>query len=62
MKNHDSLIEKLRGIFVTQDSFIDFKQYFDLRMTPIERIVYGGVALILTSFLGAVVVYFIRKP
>ena len=38
----DSIIEKMRTIFITED-------VFDLRLAPIERIVYGFVGLILVA-------------
>lgn len=55
MQKHDeTFIEELRRVFVTLD-------IFNLRMAPIEKIVYGFVGLVLVSFASAIVVLVIRK-
>lgn len=48
-EEHDSsLIEKLRNVFVSTE-------VFNLRMSPIEKIVYGMATVIGLAFVGAVV-------
>lgn len=54
MKN-DALIEKLRTIFVSWD-------IFNLRITPIERLVYGFVSLALTAVVGYLIFLAVRSP
>lgn len=49
LKSINSKLDSLNGMFVTQDQF-----------TPVRNIVYGLVALIMTSFLGAVIALVIR--
>jgi hypothetical protein len=53
-KDNDNLIEKLRGIFVTIE-------IFNLRLTPVEKLVYGMVSLIVTSVLLAVIYLVIKR-
>lgn len=47
-------IEKLRAIFVPID-------IFNLRISPLEKIVYGMVSLILLAVIGALVALVIKK-
>jgi len=54
MKNDESMMESLRKIFVTIE-------VFNLRFTPIEKIVYGFTGLILTGFFTAVIAFFITQ-
>jgi hypothetical protein len=46
-------LEKLREIFVE-------KELFNLRMQPLEKLVYGVVAMILLAFAGVVIKFFIK--
>ncbi len=48
------MMESLRKIFVTIE-------VFNLRFTPIEKIVYGFTGLILTGFFTAVIAFFITQ-
>lgn len=50
----DSLVERLRGIFVTIDTL-------NLRLSPIEKIVYGGAAAVGIAIVGAVISLVIKK-
>lgn len=47
-------IEELRKIFLT-------KEVFDLRFTPIEKIVYTFTGMVLVAFVSGVIVLVIKK-
>ena len=49
-----SLIDELRNIFVSLE-------IFNLRMSPIEKIVYGAVGLIIITVFTAII-YAVVKP
>ena len=55
MKNEDSLIERLRTIFVTID-------VFNLRLAPLERLGYGLVALVIITVFSALIALVIKIP
>lgn len=60
-KNNDSLIEKLRGIFVTTEVFeLKLKNVID-KITPMERVVYGALSLMATTVLLAILYGVIKK-
>jgi hypothetical protein len=52
--DESDLIERLREIFVTQD-------IFELRLSPLEKIVYGLVGLTLFTVMGALLYFVIQK-
>jgi hypothetical protein len=52
--DESDLIERLREIFVTQD-------IFELRLSPLEKIVYGLVGLTLFTVVGALLYLVIQK-
>jgi hypothetical protein len=54
-EQEDTFIEKLRSIFVTIDTF-------NLRLSPIEKIVYGAATAIGLAVLGAGMAFILRKP
>lgn len=47
--------------FVTKSDFTAEIKRLDMRINPIEKLVYGIVTLILAGFAGAVVNFFIKK-
>jgi|WetSurMetagenome_2_1015567.scaffolds.fasta_scaffold242897_2 hypothetical protein len=53
MKNN-GLIDEMRKIFLTIE-------IFELKFSPIEKIVYGFTGLILTAFATALVILVIKK-
>lgn len=55
MTHDDTFIERLRDIFVDQD-------IFNLRISPIEKIVYGAVGLMLIAIVGAIIALVLQKP
>ena len=58
MKNIGSIIEEMRKIFVAKD-------IFDLRMNPIEKLVYGVVTIMLMGVLGVAgtaITFYMRIP
>jgi hypothetical protein len=52
-KKEDTFIEDLRKVFVSID-------VFNLRISPLEQLVYGVVAMILITFAGLVIKFFIK--
>jgi hypothetical protein len=55
MGKNDSLIEQLRKVFVTIE-------VFNLRLSPIEKIVYGATAAIGLAIVGALMALLLRQP
>lgn len=52
----DALIEKMRGTFLT-------KEIFEAKFTPIERIVYGFVGMILVTVATGIIAVVVKvKP
>ncbi len=47
--------------FVTKSDFTAEIKRLDMRINPVEKIVYGMVGFILLGFLGAIVSFFIKK-
>ena len=47
--------------FVTKSDFIAKCDSLSARISPLEKIVYGALTVILTGFMGAVVAFFIKK-
>ena len=54
MTQSDSLIERLREVFVS-------KEVFDLRVAPLEKILYTATGLILISVLSAIIFLVVKK-
>lgn len=54
IKNNDSLLEEMRKVFVTME-------VFNLRLSPIEKIVYGFAGLVLVSFATAAIALILKK-
>lgn len=52
MKNEDGLIERFRKIFVSKDIFELYLSKIDLRMNPMEKLVYGLVTVMLMGVIG----------
>lgn len=50
----DTIIEKMRIIFVT-------REYFDTKITPIEKIVYGFISMTMITVVGAVLSFVIVR-
>ena len=50
----NSLIECLRKVFVSIE-------VFELRLSPVEKIVYGATGAVLLAFLGAIIGFFITR-
>lgn len=55
MAKDDTLIEKLRKIFVTQE-------IFDLKFDPVQKIVYGFVGIILLAVVTYIVSLAVKTP
>ena len=53
-KENTNFVEDLRKVFVSIE-------IFNLRMSPIEKIVYGATGVILLGVLGAIVAFFVKK-
>jgi len=47
--------------FVTKSDFTAEIKRLDMRINPIEKVVYGIVSLVLVGFAGAVINFFIKK-
>lgn len=54
MKTLNQYIEELREIFLT-------KEVFQLRISPLEKIVYGFTSVVLLTVAGALVALVMRK-
>lgn len=54
MKNLESFMEELRDIFIT-------KEMFNVRFSPIEKIVYGFTGMVLVAFVSGLIVLVIKK-
>ena len=52
--DQNDFIEVLRKIFVTIE-------VFELKITPLEKLVYGFVGVVLLAVLGAIIALVIRK-
>lgn len=50
----ESFVEEMRKVFVTME-------VFNLRFSPIEKIVYGFTGMVLVAFASALVVLVIKK-
>lgn len=46
--------------FVTKNDFVSEVKRLDMRINPIEKVVYGIVSLILVGFAGAIIRFFIK--
>ncbi len=46
--------------FVTKNDFVAEVKRLDMRINPIEKVVYGIVSLILVGFAGAIIRFFIK--
>ena len=55
MENIDSIVERMRTIFVTSE-------VFNLRITPIEKIVYGLSTAIGLGVIGAILALILQRP
>lgn len=53
-ERNSGFVELMRQCFVS-------KEIFELRLSPLEKLVYGFTSIILLSFASAVVVFFIKK-
>lgn len=53
-RSNESITEKLRSIFVTTETF-------NLRLSPLEKIVYGGATAVGLSVIGALMALILRK-
>lgn len=54
MKNKDSLYEELREVFVSIETF-------NLRLSPLEKVVYGLVSLILVGVVTSLIALVLKK-
>jgi len=54
MKNLPEIIEEMRRIFLPRDEF-------NLRFSPVEKILYGMVSMVLIAFMSFVISFVIRK-
>lgn len=43
----DTIIERMREIFIT-------REYFDTKFTPIEKIIYGFVGMVMVTVVAAI--------
>lgn len=50
----ESFVEEMRKVFVTME-------VFNLRFSPVEKIVYGFTGMVLVAFASALVVLVIKK-
>jgi predicted permease len=57
----NSLIECLRKIFVPIEIFELNLEKIEARLTPLEKIIYGGISIILVTVLGAILGWVIVK-
>lgn len=57
-----AIIEKMREVFVTKDVFELRLKAIEDEITPIQRIVYGFIVLILTAVGSYFVSLVIKKP